>query len=179
MSKIYMAFDVESIGLHGDGFAVGFCVVDENGTELDHGLFTCNRDDADGPKEARGWIDEYVPSMVATHRNPEGIRHAFWNMWTSWKLKGAKLAAEVPWPVEANFLTECINDARRKTRGGMAESEREWDGPYPLIDIASVRLAVGKDPLAKEERKKGELPEHHPLADSRQSARLLCEALKS
>lgn len=32
---LYMVFDVESIGLHGEGFAVGYVVVDRNGERLD------------------------------------------------------------------------------------------------------------------------------------------------
>jgi hypothetical protein len=53
------------------------------------------------------------------------------------------------------------------------------DGPYPLVDVASVRLAAGLDPLGAYDRTAGELPVHNPLADARQSARLLLEALKS
>jgi hypothetical protein len=74
----------------------------------------------------------------------------------------------VPWPVEAHFLSECVADRPQ---------EREWQGPYPLLDVASVRLAAGLDPLATVDRLPSELPAHDPLADSRQSARLLVEAL--
>jgi len=84
------------------------------------------------------------------------------------KDKGAVLAADVPWPVEARFLAQCIDD----------EPGRKWDGPYPLIDIASVRLAAGLDPLASVERLAEELPQHDPLCDARQSGRLLVEAIQ-
>jgi len=72
--------------------------------------------------------------------------------------------------VEARFLIQCIEDDHYA---------REWWGPYPLIDVASLRMAAGLDPLGTEERIEllGELPEHDPLADARQSARLLVDAI--
>jgi hypothetical protein len=79
------------------------------------------------------------------------------------------LAADCAWPVEARFLAACVDDQ---------PEQRAWEGPYPLIDIASVRLAAGLDPLATVERLPSEMPAHDPLADARQSARLLIEALK-
>jgi hypothetical protein len=72
------------------------------------------------------------------------------------------------WPVEARFLAACVDDN---------PMTHEWSGPYPLHDLASVLMAAGRDPLAKNERLPGELPEHDPLADARQSARLLLAAL--
>ena len=56
---------------------------------------------------------------------------------------------------------------------------REWQGPYPLHDLASVLLALGADALAVAERRPNELPAHHPLMDARQSARQLVECLKT
>jgi hypothetical protein len=56
---------------------------------------------------------------------------------------------------------------------------REWGGPYPLHDLASVQLALGLDPLAVNERLPDEMPEHHPLMDDRQSARQLVSALNA
>jgi hypothetical protein len=35
----FFVFDVESAGLHGEGFAVGFVVVDREGNKRDEGLF--------------------------------------------------------------------------------------------------------------------------------------------
>lgn len=81
-----------------------------------------------------------------------------------WKSKGAYLAAECAWPVEAKFLMDCVRDDFHL---------REWEGPYPLIDISSVLLARGIDPLGKQPRLESEEPAHNALNDARQSARLL------
>ena len=57
--------------------------------------------------------------------------------------------------------------------------EREWQGPYPLHDLASVILALGGNALELTERLPDELPAHHPLMDARQSARQLVACLKT
>lgn len=165
---IYMVFDVESIGLHGEGFAVGWVVVQQDGVELDWGRLACDPNAAAGAHEGRVWIANNVPTILPTHNTPRAIRETFWGWWQAWKKRGAILAADVAWPVEARFLAACVDDDP-ETRSGQ--------GPYPLVDISSVRLAAGFDPTDAEPRQRDELPEHDPLADARQSARLLLIAL--
>ena len=167
--EIFMVFDVESIGLHGEGFAVAWVVVDSNGVEHANGLLSCPPERVKGSAFNRAWVAENVPTLSATHGGPREMRDAFWAEWMRWKDKGAVLVADCAWPVEARLLAECIDD----------EPEvREWCGPYPLHDLASVLLALGRNPLATNERLPTELPAHHPLSDARQSARLLVEALR-
>lgn len=162
-------FDVESIGLHGEGFAVGFVVVDSDGNRVDSGLFSCEPSQASGNEEGVKWVKANVPPLLVTHEAPCQMRAAFWKKWRDWKAKGAMLFADCAWPVEARFLAACVDDHFR---------EREWEGPYPLHEIASVIWACGGDPMLTRERREDELPEHNPLADAIQSARLLFEALK-
>jgi hypothetical protein len=180
--SLFMVFDVESIGLHGQGFAVGWVVVNRMGVELEANRLACNPIAAAGDKEGREWVAANVPPIPVSrldHMTPElaemfaikspgGVRYGFWSRWLHWKGQGAVLAADCCWPVEARFLVECVEDD---------PVARRWLGPYPLIDIASIRLAKGLDPLGTEERRPDELPVHDPLADARQSARLLIEAL--
>lgn len=167
-----MVFDVESVGLHGEGFAVGFVVVNGYGVEVQHGLMACPQQVASGAvsdtRKTRRWLAENIPPIEKTHDYPEQIRDAFWRQWLFWKERGAILVADCAWPVEARFLHNCVGDDM---------PEREWQGPYPLHDLASILLAEGKNPLGKFERKDNELPEHNPLMDARQSARILCGAL--
>jgi hypothetical protein len=96
------------------------------------------------------------------------IRGDFWKAWLRWLNDGAVLCADCAWPVEARFLAACVDDN---------PSARTWNGPYPLHDLASLRLAADKNPLATEDRLPHELPVHNPLADALQSARLLVETL--
>jgi hypothetical protein len=170
MPELFMVFDVESIGLHGGSFAYGYVVIDRAGHEVASGGAACKPERAYGFDEDWDWVAANCPELPVTHGDPQNVRGRFWRDWMDWKAKGAVLAADCPWPVEARFLIECIN---------VDPVRRKWDGPYPLIDVASVRLAAGLDPLGTDERRPDELPIHDPLADARQSARLLIEALNA
>lgn len=171
VAEFFMVFDVESVGLHGVGFAVGWVVVSSRGTEVEKGKAYTPAASQPGTPDSHKWVAENVGDLgLPVKRTRREVRDAFWQAWMHWKAQGAVLAADCPWPVEARFLIDCVNDA---------PEEREWQGPYPLIDVASVRLAVGLDPLGTDSRLADELPVHDPLADARQSARLLLEALRA
>jgi len=163
---IFVVFDVESVGLHGEAYAVGAVVRGPNGI-LDTFYEACPSHDAVGTDADREWIEKNVdPHLPApTCFTAFEVRRKFWNWWGLWKRNGAKLAADVPWPVEGRFLNECVRNF-----GGE-------DGPYPLIDVASMRLAAGLNPLETLAREPDEMPAHNPLNDARQSARLLFEVL--
>ncbi|MBT2300348.1 hypothetical protein J7E70_07710 [Variovorax paradoxus] len=163
-----MVFDVESIGLHGEGFAVGYVVVNRQGERLEEAVFACDPGASLGSNEGHMWVRENVPVMPYEYKRQWQMRDAFWARWMHWKGLGAVLVADCCWPVEARFLIACVNDER---------PAREWEGPYPLHDLASILLANGADPLAVTDRLPEELPAHHPLHDARQSARQLLAAI--
>src|SRR5262249_27803998 len=158
----YLVFDVESARLHGEGFAVGWVVVEADGVDGVPILWEDGIAIAPAP-ECSAWVRETIlPHLPGpTHPDARALRDTFWATWESWKGRGALLAADVDWPVEARFLAACVDDD---------PEAREWGGPYPLIDIASVRLGAGLDPLGDEARLPEELPAHNPLADARLSA---------
>lgn len=164
---LYMVFDVESIGLHGEGFAVGYVVVNDRGERLEDGYAACSPDAASGTDEGRAWVKENVPPLEQFLSTPVGVRDCFWGTWQHWKERGALLVADCAWPVEARFLAACVDDH---------PDPRYWEGPYPLHELASFMVAAGMDPMAPYDREKDE-PQHHPLGDARQSARLLIRTL--
>jgi hypothetical protein len=165
----FFVFDVESIGLHGEGFAVAGGVY-INGEAQSEFRFSCPMDAADGDDEDRAWVSANVPVMEVTHRTPVGIRDAFWTEWLNAKKRypGIAMAGECIWPVEAGFVAQCVQHSPQT---------RKWEGPYPFHEIASLMLAAGMDPMATYERTESEKPAHEPLADARLSARLLATAL--
>lgn len=164
--KSFFIFDVESVGLHGDGFAVAGGVYLENGAAQWEFCFSIDRANSRGSDDDRAWVSEHIPPIEVTHLNIKLLRTDFWSAWMRAKAAGAVMAAECGWPVEARFLTQCIDD----------DQSRKWEGPYPLHEIASFMQLAGMDPLKKYERSPSELPEHHPLSDARLSARLLADA---
>jgi hypothetical protein len=169
-NALHFVFDVESIGLHGEAFAVAGGLYTLDNAALWEFRACCPTQECAGTDSDRKWILENVPQMDITHRTPRGIRDEFWKRWQGAKFQGARMAADCSWPVEAKFLEACIQDD---------ELGRNWEGPYPLIDIGSVLLGAGYDPMKDYERTANELPKHEPLADARQSARLLAMALKT
>lgn len=168
MRKFFI-FDVESIGLHGEAFAVAGGLYLENGASQWEFCFSCPPDAAEGSDEDRKWIALNVPLLDITHRGPTAVRHAFWDQWMKARAEGAVAAVECGWPVEAGLLFSCIHDDL---------DGRRWNGPYPLHEIASFMEAAGMDPMVKYERNAMELPPHNPLSDVRLSVRLLAEALE-
>jgi hypothetical protein len=168
--RSFFVFDVESVGLHGEGFAVAGGVYLANGSGQWEFSYACPIDDAAGNGEDRAWVKANVPVLEITHLQPIGIRDAFWLVWLKAKAQypNIVMAAECGWPVEARFLVDCIGDDME---------DRRWKGPYPMMEIASYMDAAGMNPMEKEKRTDSEMPEHNPLTDARLSARLLSEAL--
>lgn len=165
--KRWLVFDVESIGLHGEGFSVGGGVFIDGAIQYGFTL-SCDPSKADGADDDREWVDRNIPVLESTHRDPYMVRQSFWELWQKEKENGTVMAAECAWPVEANFLSACIMDDPQA---------RKFSGPYPLYEISAFMAAAGLDPLASYDRTPSEEPRHNPYADAVQSARLLFEAL--
>lgn len=166
--RTFFVFDVESIGLHGEGFAVAGGVYFETGCKISEFCFSCDRSCADGMRDDREWVDANVPEIEINCSSPKEVRQKFWSAWMEAKAAGSQMAAECLWPVEARFVRDCVMDDM---------SNRIWDGPYPFFEISSSMQASGMDPMGKYERHDSEQPAHHPLSDARLSARLLSESL--
>lgn len=173
LPPFFFVFDVESIGLHGPAFAVAYVVVSPDGAQHEANCFAVTHEEAmgqisSGYEDDLAWVREHVPFIQTTSNVHDSLRVRFWLAWMNWKAQGAVMVADCAWPVEARFLAWCID---------FDVQARKWEGPYPLHDLASIRLSRGLDPLGVDERKKGEFPLHHPLADAKKSARLLLEAI--
>ncbi|QJW94472.1 hypothetical protein [Frigoriglobus tundricola] len=176
----WMVFDVESIGLHGEGYAVAWVVVDSTGREFEARREACPPAEATGTETGRAWVRDHCPALPITRPNPQEVRREFWTAWLRWKDQGAALIADCGWPVEARFLAACVDDARPAVRGGRSvpESSREFTGPYPLHELASLLVGAKQDRWKKFARLPDELPEHDPLADVRLTVRQLLEVLR-
>lgn len=170
IAPFLFVLDVESIGLHGEPFSVGFVVLNsETGEEMEARSLSSPREKSHGSDEDRKWVNENVPEIPITHISIEAMMDRFWSRWMHWKNRGALMFAECAWPVEAKFLAMCI---------GRNSEERRWEGPYPLHEIASFMQMAGMNPMGVHPRLDSEMPKHDPLADSRQSSRLLMLSLK-
>jgi len=154
-------FDVESVGLHGEGFAVSLVLAD-NLTETWSVTWACLPNQSMGTPEDFKWVQEHVqyPPDTIWLGFPQQVRTCFWQKWLELREQKYLLCSDVTWPVEANFLSACVKDNL---------SERNWTGPYPLIDV-NVLYRLGDPPRL---RLPEHQPEHDPLADCRHSLRQL------
>jgi len=165
------SFDVESLGFDGSPFAAGYSVM-ENGEEIESDLWWTDPLHLPCGDRDREWVTEYILSHLTVDAQKNRVDSIFEvakaasvaiEQWTD--LRGAYLMCDCPYPFETQFLERCI-------RWGLLQRR-----PYPLIDLASVRLAAGIDPIGTERRYENELPKHNPLKDARQSGRLFFSAM--
>lgn len=171
--QVFFVFDVESVGLHGPPFAVAGGLY-QSGKRIVEFCFA-----AKVPDELKNildpvdveWVDKNVTEVVYNCDDLQEVRNRFWNMWEACKnaYSDVIMAADCCWPVETRFLSDCVRD----------DKDRNWRGPYPLLDISALLYSLGIDPLQSFERSESEKPAHNPLSDSRQSARLLHMAVDS
>lgn len=132
-----MLFDVESVGLYGEAFAAAWLVHDAAGHEIDSFTLACHPNAARGDDAGRAWVAEHVmPGLTELNcDSPREVRDLFWTRYTALRSSAPDLMlmADVPFPVETNFLTACIAD----------DPSRAVDAPYPLLDAASIRRWLG------------------------------------
>ncbi len=136
-----VVLDVECVGLHGPAYAFGAVVIVE-GQIVERRLEWCRPEaacsgHAGANLEGLVWANaRVVPQLVMvtdapTVASPAQVRGRFWSVWRAAE-RGGLLAGDCVWPVESGFLAACIAD----DPGG-----RWWAGPYPMLDIATLRFA--------------------------------------
>ena len=164
-----LSLDVESNGLHGEGFAIGAVLLAADGTEAATFYARCPIGGDVDP-----WVrDNVLPPLAdapETHPTARAMRDAFWQ-WMAEHREGALIVADCGWPVEAGMLSACVAD----------DPSRAFAGPYPLHEVATLLVAAGLDPMASYAERvlspaaRVAHRKHHPTDDARVSA--LCARL--
>jgi hypothetical protein len=131
----YFSFDAETDGLYGPSFAIG-AVVFEDGkfTKEFKGVLK----DAD-KFVTSDWVRENclpIADGYTQYETRADLLNAFWDFYMENK-KDAKIFADVGVPVESQVFRECVQ---------LDLANRQWDGPYPLHEVASYLDARGIDP---------------------------------
>ena len=182
----HLVFDAESVGLHGEAFAVAAVVIDaDSGEEIASMYAACDSAKAQATPgdeiAARAWLAvNCLPHLPPPNRSTPGeIRDTFWHFMQLHARRGQGVVwADCGWPVEARFLIACAEDDM---------VNREWTGPYPLYEITTLEDMLGlgasrrlpdRQRALDLRRQPNELPEHNPLADARYSARRLWHCLR-
>lgn len=175
-----LSFDVECRGLYGQTFAVGFDLTTNAGRSIYSGIHCCPFSDVDC-EESKSYNDAWIEENVLPHiPSPNcftafGVREKFMAEVLSISRMAAKqgedflFLADVPYPCEARFLMECWRDDPGKHGPLM---------PYPLLDLSSILLAKGYNPVYTFARRDNELPAHNPLCDARQASRIYHQLMR-
>lgn len=133
MSKIF-SFDAETNGLWGQAFSIAAIVYDESGNEIARFLGRCPIEGDINP-----WVKKNVlPTMTGiseTHSSYDELLADFSKFYLENK-SDASIIAHVAVPVESTLL----KDMHSKGYIG------DWDGPFPLIDLAGCLQQAGQDP---------------------------------
>lgn len=169
-----LCFDVESNGLHGEAFAVGAMLITVEGEIKGEFAARCPIDGYVDP-----WVEENVlPSLEAlpiTHKTLRKMRRAFWAWYIKTKPKADFVLVDNGYPVEARFLIACQDDD---------PAHRYAEHPFPLLDLSSLLVQAGYEPLAdreklvKEEIEKKKILKHNPTWDAWVTALAAIKAMR-
>lgn len=203
-----MVFDCESIGLHGQTWAVGYVVLDEDSI-VEEAWAYCPPTLCSGSPDGYDWIKTNCP--WGEKGLSEGVRQAlklppgtrlmrgsdvsdwFWSRWIDHSKKGGEIWADVPWPVEARFLNSCV-ESRRSWRNETSREniEKFVNGEVDSLvlppsdrefkgpfPLLDVRTALEVTGTQRAFPPDEQALWHHPLFDARWSAASLLKALGS
>ncbi len=159
----FLAFDVESNGLHGDAFAVAGMVMRADGEVLSEFSARCPI-----VGEVDPWVKKNVlkpiQNMPEDCTDAKDLRDKFWKWFSSAKETVDYVLVNNGYPVEYRFLIDCQDDHI---------DDRYWGHPYPVLELASLYLAAGIKPLTPatdlvEDKIAGEtVNRHHPMWDTK------------
>lgn len=161
------SFDAETNGLWGQPFCIA-AIVYEDGKETARFIGRCPIED-----EIDDWVNNNVLTQMKgieeSHDSYDALLAAFAEFYKTNK-HDADIIGHMAVPVESGLL----RDMHSRNAIG------DWDGPYPLIDIAGCLKQAGEDPTSvdKYAEKYGvnvdpteyEGGTHNPLYDSAQAA---------
>lgn len=164
MSKKIFSFDAETNGLWGKAFSIAAIVYNENGEEIARFIGRCPIEG-----ETNSWVAENVlPKMTDipdSHGSYGELLKAFADFYLANKAD-ADIIVHMGVPVESTLL----RDAHSLGFIG------DWDGPFPLIDLAGNLQQIGENPTSVDEYvtkyglKVSESNTHNPLYDSEVAA---------
>ena len=163
MNKGYIFLDVETVGFTGEPFAVGYITTNIKGDIINEVCYYYEPDLTDADEETKDWItknclenlrNKTIKYTLLLESKREFI--SLTKVSLTFLLENYWIVADCPYPCEARLLNLC----------------ELYTEPYPIIDLSSMLLFNGFNPLGTYERKEDELPKHNPLADARQTRRL-------
>lgn len=152
--KIF-SVDAESDGLYGEIWAIGACVYDTSGPDIEGFAGQIDQKFVSDP-----WVLENIVPVVDLPRFETGLDllNAFWDFWMAHR-DSSLCVVDFGAPVEA-FLFRCAV--------GINPAARTWHGPYPMHELGTALLLAGEDPDVNRREYIGrpDLVTHNPYDDA-------------
>jgi hypothetical protein len=136
--EFLFSVDVETDNLYGETFAIGVTIWDLKTREMVSKV-GCY---AELNKVRSEWCKNNILPIIRGNNDfmkvgyRTQMRDIFWNLYEEWRRKSIILA-DFQYPCEAGFFRQCVLDDLKS---------REWDGPYPMIDLGTMFICANLDP---------------------------------
>lgn len=137
MKDKYVFLDVESDGLYGNFLTAALIVVDNEGNEISRAYYGICKEHM---HVTDPWVIEHVLPIIGDYEeceNEKQLLQKTWDFWLQYQ-ETAYMICDVAYPVECRFLRACV---------ALNQSEYMCKAPFPLIDLSSLLMAKGYDPL--------------------------------
>lgn len=156
---LYLFVDAETNGLYGTFLSVAMILTDSEGNKLE----SCYV----GRKEpeklvTNSWVRENVLPYMGTYEEYDNEESLLERAWSFWKkhAENTYVITDIMHPIESRLFSLCVISDK---------ASREFQGPFPMLDLSSMLYAIGIDPLkAREElaepEEKGRI--HNALYDA-------------
>lgn len=150
--------DAETDGLYGAFISAAVVVTDENCQELERKYWGVDIQPADVKSE---WVRKNVLPVMGKYekcRDEQDLLTHVWKLWMQYQ-ESAYAIGDVIFPVEVRLFSKCVEQNCK---------EREYMGPLPLIDMSSILLAKGIDPMTERKNLVSDIDqgyEHNALYD--------------
>ena len=137
MQTKFLFIDAETDGLYGSFLTVGLVVTDDAGNMIEKAYYGIKKENM---MISDVWTRENVFPVLGDYEACEDEAELLEKVWAFWMKyrEEAYAAADVMYPVESRLFMKCVMNN---------ESERKYLGPFPMLDLSSLLMAAGYDPL--------------------------------
>lgn len=133
--------DAETDGLYGGFLTVALIVTDWNANEFERAYYGIRKENMD-VKEP--WVMENVLPRLGAYEecmDETELLKKVWAFWLQYEQE-AYVVCDVGYPVEMRLFEKCVL---------LNEEQNKWKAPFPMLDLSSILLAKGYEPLTDKE----------------------------
>lgn len=142
IKKNLLFIDAEAYGLYGDFISVAMKLIDTStGEELDKAYFGIAKEKLCIKEE---WVKDNVEKYLGDYseqKSENDLIESVWSFWDKYK-STSYVITDVGFPVESRLFIKCVENDK---------NNRLFEAPFPLLDLSSMLLSIGIEPLVDRE----------------------------